>query len=58
MGRKPLDTPKVRISVRLDGDVFPELEQMAKRQGRTVANLLAQLGAEAVKQEQHHSKVS
>lgn len=58
MGRKTLDTPKVRISVRLDGEVFPELEQIAKNEGRTVANLLAQLGADAVKRKKRQSKGS
>lgn len=55
MGRKAHEIPKVRVNVRIDPEIYPQLELKAKKEGRTVANLLAQLGAEAVQQEQKAS---
>lgn len=53
MGRKAHEVPKVRVSVRIDQNAYMELEDLAKTQGRTVANLISFLAEqEAMKQKE------
>lgn len=50
-----------RVNVSLDDDLYDELEKLAEYEERTVPNLLAYLGREAVRrwrQEQSSTKVS
>lgn len=42
---------KVRVNVRIPEEVYPKLEDLARKQNRTVANLLSHLGITAVEQE-------
>jgi predicted DNA-binding ribbon-helix-helix protein len=52
MGRKALEVPKIRVSVRIDSTAYTELENLARKQGRTVANLISFLAEqEATKQQ-------
>jgi hypothetical protein len=43
---------KVRVNVRIPEDIYPKLEELARKQNRTVPNLLSSLGIAAVEQEQ------
>lgn len=54
MGRKAHEVSKVRVHVRLNPDVYVDLEELAKKQGRTVANLISFLA----EQETQRQKVA